>query len=321
MLEFTPFWPRFLAKAPCIYQHQRKTHPMKNLKVLMVKSLFRPFALLPLKYLQAIGSFLGRYILLLNKKRVRIVQANLRACFPAMSEKERRSMTLAIAVESGKWMMESAKVWFGKPQELSSLITDKNRELMDTAYKKNKGVVVVLPHFGNWEMINYCMAERYDCAAMYKPVKSKTGEAIILDRRSSLSGKLFQADSRGVRQAFKHLKKGGVLVILSDHLPSREAGVYAPFFGIPALTGKLTHKLIKYNSSEAILATILRKPKGEGFEIAFHSLEGMHTDNEVEAATQLNGAIEKAISIAPEQYQWVYTRFAKQAKGQKSIYR
>lgn len=256
----------------------------------------------------------------MNKKRLRIVRANLVACFPDYSEQQTRELTIKIASESGKWMMESAGIWFGNAEKLRSRITDKNRALMDTAYNKQKGVVVILPHFGNWEMINFCMPQHYPCGALYKTINSETIEHIILDSRSRLGGELFAADGRGVRQAFKHLKKGKVLVVLADHLPSRKAGVYAPFFGVPALTGKLTHTLIKHNQSEAVVATIRRKPKATGFELEFHPLEGMQTENAVEAATRLNGAIEKAIRIAPEQYQWVYKRFDKQPAGTGNIY-
>lgn len=257
---------------------------------------------------------------MLNKKRLKIVQTNLLACFPKLTETQIKDLTIKVASESGKWMMESAGIWFGNAEKLRQRITDKNRKLMDNAFKKQKGVVVVLPHFGNWEMINFCMPQYYPCGAMYKGINSETVEQIILDSRSRLGGELFPANGKGVRQAFKHLKKGKVLVVLADHLPSRKAGVYAPFFGNPALTGKLTHTLIKHNQSEALVATIRRKPDAAGFELEFHPLEGMQTDDPVEAATYLNSAIEKAIMIAPEQYQWVYKRFDKQPRGEKDIY-
>jgi len=293
---------------------------MKKYKIFLIKLLFLPFTILPLSWAQAIGNFIGKKVLILNKKRLKIVQTNLLACFPKHTKTQINDLTIKVASESGKWMMESAGTWFGNPEKLKLRITDKNRELMDAAFKKQKGVVVVLPHFGNWEMANFCLPQYYPCGDMYKPMNSETAEQIILDSRSRSGLALFPVNGRGVRKAFKHLKKGKVLVVLADHLPSREAGVYAPFFGLPALTGKLTHSLIRHNHSEAVLATTRRKPKGKGFELEFHPLKGMQTDDPVEAATQLNSAIEKAIMIAPEQYQWVYKRFDKQPRGEKNIY-
>jgi KDO2-lipid IV(A) lauroyltransferase len=82
----------------------------------------------------------------------------------------------------------------------------------------------------------------------------------------------------------------------------------------------LTHSLIKHNSSEVLLASALRKPKGQGFEISFLAIQGMETTDSVAAATALNHAIEKSILLAPEQYQWFYRRFAKPPEGMESIY-
>jgi KDO2-lipid IV(A) lauroyltransferase len=145
-------------------------------------------------------------------------------------------------------------------------------------------------------------------------------EKIVFNGRSRLGTSMFAANPQGVRQAFKALKKNSVVAILSDHLPSENAGVHAPFFGRLALTGKLTHSLIKHNASEVLLASVLRKPEGRGFEISFAEIQGMDTTDSVAAATALNQAIEKSILLAPEQYQWVYRRFAKPPKGMKSIY-
>ncbi len=293
---------------------------MIKLKVLFIKTVLFPFTLLPLRWAHCLGDILGRKLLMLNKKRLNIVRANLNACFPKLSTQEQQSLIEKIASESGKWIIETLGIWFGNPNKLKTRVKAKNIELLDAAYTKGKGVVLVIPHFGNWEMANFHIPYIYPTAAMYKATDSELIKHIVLDARARTTCELFPADGKGVRQAFKHLKKGKVLVVLADHLPSRKAGVYAPFFGVPALTGKLTHTLIKYNQSEVLVVTTRRKPKGEGFEVEFHPLEGMQTDDSIEAATLLNQGIEKAIMIAPEQYQWVYTRFDKQPKGQKTIY-
>lgn len=199
-------------------------------------------------------------------------------------------------------------------------ITVSNPELLKSAHAKGRGVVMILPHFGNWEFLNYYLPNRFPFGAMYKPVKSPVLEKLILRGRSRLGSQLFPTDSRGVRQALKALRKDTVIAILSDHLPSQQAGVYAPFFNQPALTGKFTQVLANSNHSPVLIATVLRKPKGLGFTISFREVNGMHTDDAIEAATALNQAIEKSILIAPEQYQWVYKRFAHPPQGAKDIY-
>lgn len=293
---------------------------MKSLKFLMMTVLATPFGLLPLRWSQCIGCYLGKIAINVNKKRKHIITCNLKACFPEKSERQQQQLIQNTAKEAGKWFMESTYVWFRSPEYLANKITVKNPEILTTAFHKNKGVILILPHLGNWEVLNFYAPQNYPFGAMYKPIKSELIEKLVFKGRSRVGTSMFSADARGARQAFKHLKKGGVLAILPDHLPSVKAGVYAPFFGVNAYTGKLTHSLVKHNDSEVLLTTTLRKPHGKGFDIEFHLVDGMNTDSEVAAATAMNLAIEKGIRLAPEQYQWAYRRFSRQPKGVKNIY-
>jgi Kdo2-lipid IVA lauroyltransferase/acyltransferase len=293
---------------------------MQSLKFFIIACLIAPFGLLPLRWSQAIGSQLGLLLIKCNRKRAHISHCNLKVCFPEKSAAEREKLLLQNAMETGKWFLESAYVWFGNPDYLSKRVTVKNPQLLEIAHRQNRGVVIVLPHLGNWELLNFYIPKYYPFAAMYKPVKAAWFEKVIFKSRSRLGSKMFATNSSGVRQALKGMRNNLVLAILPDHLPTKEAGVYAPFFGQPALTGKLTQSLINSNQSEVLIASVVRKPKGQGFEIVFHRVEGMHTEDKVAAATALNSAIEKSILLAPEQYQWVYRRFANPPSGTACIY-
>lgn len=293
---------------------------MRRIQLLLIQCLMTPLAFLPLRWSQAMGAYLGIALIKYNKKRAHIALANIRTCFPDKTSAEHQALLRMTAMESGKWLMESAYIWFRHPRYLINKVSVTNPELLENAYQKGRGVVIVLPHQGNWELLNFFVPQRYPFGAMYRPSNSPLLESIILKGRLRLGGDMFGANSQGVRRALKALKKNSVLAILSDHLPSEEAGVYAPFFGRPALTGKLTHSLIKRNTSEVLLASVLRKKQGQGFEIQFQSISGMDTDDTIAAAIALNQAIEKSILLAPEQYQWVYRRFAKPPADLESIY-
>ena len=293
---------------------------MQNLGFILIYCLIAPFGFLPLRWSQAIGSCLGLFLIRYNKKRARIALCNIQACFPEKTSQEHQEMVRKIAMETGKWFLECSYVWFRSPKSMIKRIEVTNPEVFDQAYNKGRGVVVVLPHLGNWEALNFYLPLRYPMGSMYKPAKSPLFEKIIFDSRSRSGIEMYPTDASGIRKALKALKQKKVLAILSDHLPSQKAGVYAPFFGIPALTGKFTHTLVSNNQAEVVLAAVIRKPKGAGFAITFTSIDGMHTDDSVAAATAMNKAIEDSIMLAPEQYQWVYRRFAQPPEGTPSIY-
>lgn len=283
--------------------------------------LLAPFGFLPLRWSQAIGSYLGLILISYNKKRAHIARCNIRLCFPEKTHKEREELLKLTAKETGKWFMESSYVWFRNPQYLAQKVSVTNPELLAHCYEQGRGVVIILPHLGNWELLNFYIPQHYPFGAMYKPVTSPLFEKVIFNGRSRVGSSLFATEPSGIRKALKALKKNHIVAILPDHLPSQKAAVYAPFFNYPALTGKLTHALVKSNQSELLLASVLRKPKGQGFEITFYEVEGIHTNNAITSATALNKAIEKSILLAPEQYQWVYRRFAHPPEGVRDIYK
>jgi KDO2-lipid IV(A) lauroyltransferase len=293
---------------------------MHSLQRFLIRCLIPPFAFLPLAWAQAMGSYLGLLLIMHNKKPQHIALTNFRACFRNETLELHQQRLKNTAIEAGKWFMESPYVWFRHPDFLVSKVTITNPEYLTTAYDKGRGVVIVLPHQGNWEMLNFCIPQQYPFGAMYRPTNSVLLEKVILDGRSRVGSDMFTANASGVRKALKALKNNKIVAVLSDHLPSEDAGVHAPFFGHPALTGKLTHTLAKYNQSEVLIATVIRLPKGEGFEVHFAPIEGMHTNDTIEAATALNQAIEKSILLAPAQYQWVYRRFAKPPVGVADMY-
>ena len=293
---------------------------MKNFKFKLISSFMSFVSLMPLSWHQAIGRVVGRLYFALNKKRRAIAQCNIEHCFPELTRKEQAELLQKNAQETGMWFCETPFVWFAKPARSMKKVTMKNPEKLQQAFDRQKGVVIIMPHFGNWEMMSYYLPQHFPSGCMYKEAASPTLEKIITDSRERFGLKMFKVDMVGVRQALKHLKQGNLLVILSDHLPEKKAGVYAPFFGLQALTGKMTHTFARHNKATALVIAVSRKPNGAGFEVEFHDVENMDSKDPLTAATGLNKAIEKVIRTAPAQYQWLYKRFGRQPEGELNIY-
>lgn len=293
---------------------------MKRIKYALVLVIMFPCGYLPLSWSQTMGVWFGRILMRLNRKRNLIANRNIEACFPQLSKEERQRLVLKSAEETGKWLFESPYIWFRNPDFLKKKIHINNPEVLQTAFEKKKGVVVILPHLGNFESLNFYLPFHFPFAAMYKPGRSWWMEQMVVNGRERMGTSMFSVNSRGVRGALRHLKRGGVLVVLSDHLPTKNTGVFAPFFGIPAHTGKLTQSLAKCNHSEVLLATVLRLPGGKGFDATFYPVQGVDSDDPVAAATAVNKAIEGAVRLCPEQYQWFYKRFSRQPEGTPDFY-
>lgn len=267
-------------------------------------------ALLPLRAAQALGSALGRLFYRVGRKRLQVSRRNLEICYPQLSQAERETLVRGNAIETGKLFAEFGLSWLWPWKRVDRLIRVQDESLMQAAYAEGRGVLLVIPHLGNWELVNTWIAPRYPFAAMYRPSPSAWLEHFVHRRRSRQGTFMAPATSFGVRQIMKKLKAGYVTAVLADHLPSRQAGVVAPFFGHPALTGKLAAKLAALKPV-VLTATVIRLPKARGFELVFQRAEGLDQADAVAAATALNQAIERCVALAPAQYQWTYKRFGK----------
>ena len=90
-------------------------------------------------------------------------------------------------------------------------------------------------------------------------------------------------------------------------MPSKGQGEWSEFFGRPAYTMTLTHRL--QNSSGAVVVLVLceRLPQGRGYRI---HLEPLPPPDPGESPTrQLNRGLEQLIRKCPTQYLWSYNRY------------
>ncbi len=278
-------------------------------------------ALLPLRLSQKIGAGLGSLAYRLAKKRKRIAQLNIQTCLPELSSEEQEKLLNDNFKENGKWFMETGAMWYWSPKRIIDRTTTSGHEAIEKAVAEGKGALITLPHLGNWEVMPMYLADNFNFMGLYKPAKEKLLDKFILWRRQGDGSKIVPADQSGVRHMMKHLKSGGVTGLISDHQPSKSGGFYIPFFGRPALTGKLTPSLVKASKAPTFISSVVRKPKGEGFHIHFEPLEFTDIKNLEKTAEEINAALEAVIRKNPEQHQWVYKRFSHQPEGYKNLYK
>ena len=93
---------------------------------------------------------------------------------------------------------------------------------------------------------------------MYKPNKNKAVNRFMLEARQRLNATLVPTDENGVRAIFKHLKQGGLTVILPDHLPKASGGIYSNFFRQNTLSTTLVSKLANKTQCNIIGLSCIR---------------------------------------------------------------
>ena len=288
----------------------------------LIKVIFRLISLLSLKNAQRFGRFLGGVAWKLNGRSVDTTKKNLRACYPDLDDKQLEEFGRQSLRETGATAMEVPLMWEWPVEKCLDQIKEIEGEGLLQNYEAGKrGLLFLAPHLGNWELAGLFFAEKYKMAVLYSPPNQEGLETYMKQVRSRSGSELVATNRRGIARLFAILKEGGVVGILPDQAPPKESGVVAPFFGIPTMTMTLATKLIHKTGALPLISYAQRLPDGRGFKIIIREVEqGIESQDMTKSLTALNRSVEKCIGEAPEQYQWEYKRFRRDAPGATKLY-
>lgn len=244
-------------------------------------------------------------------------EKNLTLAYPFLSQDEREVLIQESLKSQYMTYAESIKIWGSSTDYALSLISKiHNEDVFLNAIQANKGVIIVAPHFGTWELLNVWLNQHSAPVIMYKPSKHKDLDRFMLESRQRLKATLVPTNESGIRTIFKHLKQGGLTVILPDHVPKESGGIYSMFYGQNVLSTTLVSKLASKTQSAVIGLTCLRREDHSSFEIFVTQLSNNILSNDLQLSVDtLNQEIEKMINLAPRQYVWSYKRFRKLKNG------
>lgn len=284
-------------------------------------SLLQIISRLPLWVLSSIACSVAIALYYFNSSMTRTSRINLKLVYPHLNPQQQKQLLKKTLRSQCLTYVESIKVW-GMPQAYNVGLIENvfSEQIFSQALANNKGTIVVLAHLGNWELVNVWLNQHTSPVIMYKPNKNNGINRFMLEARQSTRATLVPTDETGVRAIFKHLKQGGLTVILPDHLPKASGGIYANFFGQKTLSTTLLSKLASKTQCNVIGINCLRN-QNQKFDIHCTTLSKDILSKDLEhSVQQLNQGLEQIINLSPEQYTWSYKRF-RIRQGQPNIYK
>ncbi len=296
-----------------------------QIKVWCLRILFRGIALLPLPVLQIFGQSLGSLNWIFQSRMAKVSAENIMLCFPDLNRNQQIHLTKWSLQETGKTLMESAFAWASTPDQcLKSIKSVEGKELVDRLKSEGRGLIFIIPHLGNWEIINHYLGKHYGLTHMYLPNKSAALESYIQAKRSQTGTNFVKANKRGIKAQLKILKDGGAIGAMPDQEPDVHTGIFTRFFRQDALTSELVPGLVDRTGAHCVLAYCKRRQDSDGFDIILDQIElkkeELPEEVHCNTAQQINNAIELAIRQAPEQYLWSYKRFRTRQAGAPELY-
>lgn len=290
---------------------------MKNQLVFL---LLRTIAILPLGVARIFGYIVGSLAWLLRTRGTKVARVNLQHCFPEMVESDRRRLCKESMQEWGKTLLETPQVWQRQPHWLQDkVLRIDGRAIFDDLLNQQRGLIIIAPHLGNWEVVGLYCSTLCQMTSMFSPSGYEALDAWVKSARERVGARLVTADNRGVIQLLRALKQKEVIGILPDQVPEESGGVFAPLYGQPALTMTLIHNLLRRSGALAVFCYAKRVPGG--FHLVFQGAPpAIYSENQEESLAALNRGVEDCVVGCCSQYQWEYKRFRKVPRGAAKIY-
>lgn len=300
----------------------RKVSKSSPLLGVLVQVLVGVTSRLPLRLSQALGRGFGRLIALVPNRMREVTELNVAQCLPELSGEDQRLLVRRSLVETGATAFEMGAMWKRPPKDLVHLVASvSGGDVLDAATAAGNGVILLLPHIGNWELFNPILTRRGPFFALYRSARIVQVDRLIRESRERTGCRMAPATSGGVRQLLRALRCGEVVVILPDQEPVKTAGDFADFFGIPALTMTLVSGLLSRTKAIPLFGMALRNTSGSFSVKYLEAPEGLDDANPKAALTRLNRGVERCVRTCPEQYQWSYRRFKTRPESELTPYR
>lgn len=271
--------------------------------------LMRALVLLPLRWQIVLCKGLGRAAVLLPTPRRRVAAINIAACFPELSDTERRGLLRAHFAAIGASVAELAMGWFGDEDVLRRRIRVEGAEHLRAAQARGKGTILFAAHFTSLEF--FWVALRPLCpraSGMYKWQKNPVMNEVMNRARMRYFDELLVKDN--VRRMLRNLADNYVVWYASDQRAVGKNSALVPFFGVPAMTSTAISRIARVSGAVVLPFYVRRVGNGDEYVMSFlPPVPDFPSGDDARDACELLKRLEDYIRLCPEQYFWTHKRF------------
>jgi KDO2-lipid IV(A) lauroyltransferase len=282
---------------------------------IVLRALIRLALTLPLRMrLSLMGGLISRVVAPLAGYRAR-AEANLAYIWPDMTEDRRRAIARAVSDNAGRTMIENYDVLGLRDRMAGSPLLGDGVTELEAARQEGRPVLFVTGHFGNFEAPRAALVARgYQIGGLYRPMSNPFFNAHYAQNMHALSGPVFEQGRRGTMGLVKHIRQGGMGVLLFDVYDS--SGAKIDFLGKPAPT--LTSAAEIALRTNALLMPFfgIRRTDGVSFDCIFEP--SIPHGDPVEMTREMTRRLEARIEKDPAQWFWIHRRWKPRRQEKKA---
>lgn len=287
---------------------------MSHLGILFMKFLAR----LPLSWVRALGYALGVVLHWVVWSRRKVVDVNLKLCFPQWSEQKRRQVRREVFINVAQSWLDRGWLWHAPPEVVLRrvVLTGAVRE-----FAGREGTIIFCPHFVGLDAGVTAVTQQLPrrILGIYTRQSNAVVDAWVLKGRYRFGDARPMSRNEGVRDLVAALRAGDIMYLLPDMNFGPEESIFVPFYGVPAATVPSLSRFARLGKAK-VVPLITRMTK-TGYEVRVLEAWAGFPTKDVEADTALmNERLQGYIDEMPSQYYWVHKRFKTRPPGAPKVY-
>lgn len=303
------------------------------LEYIPIRVSFAVMGALPRSAALKVGVLLGRLTYKVAGGLRRVAFRNLEIAFPEKSQAERERIALGSFESLGRMLGELAQFPRATREQLNELIefhflseeSSSERIAFEAERAKGRGVLLLGPHLGNWEMGVFAYSALHDkLTYLARPLDNPLIEDFTVRLRTRFENRAIDKNN-SVTKAMAILREGGILGVLPDVNVLHRDGVFVPFFGTLACTTSGVAMLAMRTGAMIVPMCCVWNKETEKYDVFYGkfiepaSTGDRHRDV-YETTAAFTAEMEKFIRAYPEQWLWIHKRWKTRPEGEKELY-
>ncbi|MBK9161061.1 MAG: lipid A biosynthesis acyltransferase [Nitrosomonadales bacterium] len=274
---------------------------------------------LPLQVLARIGEGAGMLLYALGRERRRVVDINLRLCFPEMDETQREMLARSHFRAFARSFLERGILWWSSAERIRSLIRVEGVEHFEAIH--GQPAILLTPHFVGMDIGGQWIAQHTDTVCMYARQKNRYLTELLLKKRARFRNQHLYARQEGLRPIIRGMRAGMPFIYPPDQDQGVKDGAFIPFFGVPAATMTSVPRIARMTGAKVVPSITRVLPGGQGYVLTFYpAWENYPSGDDIADTRRMNEFLEQRVLEMPEQYFWLHKRFKNRPEGEEGFY-
>ena len=275
---------------------------------------------LPFWWIAKLGRGVGWVGYWLVVPRRTVVDINLRLCFPALSDAERKALNKRHFSALGRALVERGILWYAPQERIERFVHFEDVHHFEAVH--GQPMVILAPHFVGLDMGGTLVAIKWKAASMYGKQKNPHLDAAMRRGRERFGDPILISRQDGIRSIVRTIRDGFPFYYLPDADLGPKESIFVPFFGVQTATVPALSRLAQVGRARVVPIITRQLPDGQGYAARFYPAWENFPTGDVDADTRrMNAFIEERVREIPEQYYWVHKRFKTRPPGETNVYK